>query len=217
MSETTYGYDCRRLRVVRQEKGLTVAEIAAVAGLSTRAVNFYLAGSRHPRPEKLLRLAQAVGIDDPLELCDVGESERIIHLRIRVGKNRARVAKELGWHPETYREWETTGRAEGKMRGPRDTWEPDPDRPGWGWLRPTPFFTRPITEAGASVDGQWRPAVFGPYEYGKPEHFAVFEVPADRLAQARRRTHDTWRTGWQREDPELAAQLDQVAAEFRRS
>lgn len=222
MSEVAYGYDCLRLRAARDEGKLTVAEIAAAARLSERAVSFYLAGTRRPRAEYLPRLSRAVGLDDPLDLCDVGDGERIVHLRVRVGKSRAQVARELRWHPETYREWETKGEAEGKMRGKRDQWEPMPDRPGWGrWLY-TPFFDRPVVEPGAMVDGQWRHAVFGPAEYGKPEHFDVFEVPAERLAQARRRTRDAWKVWWKqrseqwrRANPELAADIARMAAELR--
>ncbi|MEU1820286.1 helix-turn-helix domain-containing protein [Streptomyces roseifaciens] len=223
MSEAAYGYDCLRLRAVREGEGLTVAEIAAAASLSTRAVSFYLAGTRHPRAEVLPRLARAVGLDDPLDLCDLGDGERIVHLRVRVGKSRTQVANELGWHPETFREWENTGEAASKMHGHRrDIWEPDPDRPGWGRWRSTPFFTSPMVERGTMVDGRWRPPVYGPHEYGNPEHYAVFEVPAERLAQARQRTRDAWRAEWKRrdeqwrqQDPEFAADLERTATEFR--
>ncbi|WP_211831604.1 helix-turn-helix domain-containing protein, partial [Streptomyces asiaticus] len=57
---------------------------------------------------------------DPLDLCDLlKDGERIVHLRVRVGKSRATVAADLGWHPDTYREWETRGHAPDKMTGPR--------------------------------------------------------------------------------------------------
>lgn len=88
MAEADYGYDCRRLRTARAEQGLTVAEIAAAAGLSERAVSFYLAGTRQPRAPVLPRLSRAVGLDDPLDLCALGDGERIVHLRVRVGKPR---------------------------------------------------------------------------------------------------------------------------------
>lgn len=186
MSEVPYGYDCLRLRAARETEGLTVAEIASAAGLSTRAVSFYLAGTRHPRADVLPRLSRAVGLADPLDLCDIGPGERIVHLRVRVGKSRTRIARELGWHPETYREWETTGRAGDKMRG-----APDEHR------NRTPFFVRGVATRGAMIDGRWQPPVFGPYEYGRPEHFAVFEVPADRLASARELTRSLWSAGRQ--------------------
>ncbi|MFJ7242707.1 helix-turn-helix domain-containing protein [Streptomyces olivaceus] len=81
MSEVPYGYDCIRLRAVREERGLTVAEIARASGLSGRAVSFCLSGERHPRAEILPRLAGAVGLADPLDLSDLGNGERVVHLR----------------------------------------------------------------------------------------------------------------------------------------
>ncbi|BDT39481.1 helix-turn-helix transcriptional regulator [Streptomyces yaizuensis] len=223
MSEVPYGFDCQRLRAARESRRLSVAEIAAAAGLSDRAVSFYLAGTRHPRAEILPRLARAVGLDDPLDLCDIGDGERIVHLRVRAGKSRAQLSGELGWHPETYREWETTGEAEGKMRGPRDRWEPDPQRPGWGWMVNTPFFTRPVIEPGRMTGDGWHPARLGPCEYGNPEHQALFGVPAERLSQALDRTRAFWRVEWaqrtarwERDNPELAADIKQAAAALRR-
>ncbi|MFF7690250.1 helix-turn-helix transcriptional regulator [Streptomyces syringium] len=163
MSEAPY-FDCLRLRDAWEARGLTVAEIAKATGISDRAVSFYLSGQRHPRAEVLPRLARAVGLDDPLDLCALpGGGERIIHLRVRIGKSRTRVAAELGWHLETYRAWETRGHALGKVAGPRDTWEPNPNREGWGWRVNTPFFKRPVVEPGARIDDTWRPPVYGPH------------------------------------------------------
>ncbi|MET7621762.1 helix-turn-helix transcriptional regulator [Streptomyces sp. NPDC005408] len=220
MSEAPYNFDCLRLRTAREVRGLTVAEIARAAGTSDRAVSFYLSGQRHPRAEVLPRLARAVGLDDPLNLCDLpGDGERIVHLRVRIGKSRTTMASELGWHPETYREWETRGHAPDKMSGPRDTWEPDPSREGWGWRVSTPFFTRPVVERGASIDGAWLPPVYGPHEYGKPEHEGVFAVPAERLHQALRRTQADWETAcaqWNRENPDLAADVTRAAEHAHR-
>ncbi|MFE9421144.1 helix-turn-helix domain-containing protein [Streptomyces griseofuscus] len=83
----------------RQDGGLTEAEIARAAGTSDRAVSFYLSGRRHPQAEVLPRLAHAVGVADPLDLCGLPkDGERIVHLCVRAGKSRAMVAAELGWH-----------------------------------------------------------------------------------------------------------------------
>ncbi|MEV7754670.1 helix-turn-helix domain-containing protein [Streptomyces griseofuscus] len=83
----------------RQDGGLTEAEIARAAGTSDRAVSFYLSGRRHPQAEVLPRLAHAVGVADPLDLCgSPKDGERIVHLCVRAGKSRAMVAAELGWH-----------------------------------------------------------------------------------------------------------------------
>ncbi|GAA0439321.1 helix-turn-helix transcriptional regulator [Streptomyces luteireticuli] len=220
MSEAPYNFDCLRLRAAREARGLTVAEIGKATGTSDRAVSFYLSGQRHPRAEVLPRLAQAVGLDDPLDLCALPDGgERIVHLRVRTGKSRTTVAAELGWHLETYREWETRGHAPGKMAGPRDAWEPNPNREGWGWRVNTPFFKRPVVVPSARVDGAWRPAVYGPHEYGKSQHEDVFEVPAERLHQALQRTQADWEAAcqqWNRENPDFAADIAQVAEHVRR-
>ncbi|MEV0165247.1 helix-turn-helix domain-containing protein [Nonomuraea fuscirosea] len=52
---------------LREAWGLTVTQIATAAGLSERAVRFYLAGARHPRATTLPRLARAVGLVATLE------------------------------------------------------------------------------------------------------------------------------------------------------
>ncbi|MGW0060953.1 hypothetical protein ACWDTT_13625 [Streptosporangium sandarakinum] len=112
-----------------------------------------------------------------------------MHLRVRVGKNRAQIAAALGWHPDTYRGWELTGRAEDKMSG-EPAWGSDPDRPDRGRWAPAPFFDRGVLQRGAMVDGDWRPPMYGPYQYGNPHHFTAFEVPAERLRQALQRTRE---------------------------
>ncbi|MER6005597.1 helix-turn-helix domain-containing protein [Nonomuraea angiospora] len=187
MSEADYGYDCLRLRAAREEQGLAVAEIAAAAGLSERAVNFSLAGTRRPRAPVLPRLARAVGLPKPLDLGGLRDGERIVHLRVRVGKSRVQIAAALGWHPDTYRDWELAGRAEDKISG-EQMGESDPDQPDRGRWASAPFFNRDVLQRGAMVDGDWRPPVYGPYQYGNPSHFAAFEVPAERLRQALQRT-----------------------------
>lgn len=113
---------------------LTVPEIAAIAA---------------PRAPVLPRLDRVVGLAEPLDLCDLDGGERIVHLRVRAGKSRARIAADLGWHPDTYRAWEPT----------------------------VPFFHRQLLRPGARVDGTWRPPAYGLMEYGNPSSFFVFEAP----------------------------------------
>ncbi|MGY0466952.1 helix-turn-helix domain-containing protein (plasmid) [Kitasatospora sp. cg17-2] len=108
MSDTEYGFDAARLRAARTAAGASVARIARESGVSGRAVSLYLAGSRVPRPEVLVRLADAVGAR-PADLCTV-EHERLAHLRVFTGRSRAAMARELGMAEETYRQLETTGR-----------------------------------------------------------------------------------------------------------
>ncbi|MFE9023788.1 hypothetical protein ACFYNL_35180 [Streptomyces sp. NPDC007808] len=70
----------------------------------------------------------------------------------------------------------------------------------------------------ASIDGTWRPPVYGPHEYSKPEHQGVFVVPAERLHQALQRTRANWEAAcrqWNRENPDFAAELAQVAEHAR--
>ncbi|WEO92812.1 helix-turn-helix transcriptional regulator [Streptomyces sp. FXJ1.172] len=107
MSETEYGFDPAKLRAARDAAGASVAQIARAAGVSERAVNLYLAGSRTPRPETLVQLAAAVGVA-PADLCSV-EHELLAHLRVFTGRSRAAMAQALGMAEETYRQPETTG------------------------------------------------------------------------------------------------------------
>ncbi|MFD7736279.1 helix-turn-helix domain-containing protein [Kitasatospora phosalacinea] len=107
MSETSYGFDAARLRAARSAAGTSVARIAKAAQVSERAVSFYLAGTRTPRPAILPRLATAVGTT-PADLCAV-EHETLAHLRIYTGRTRAQMARTLGMAEETYRHLETTG------------------------------------------------------------------------------------------------------------
>ncbi|GAA0902864.1 MULTISPECIES: hypothetical protein [Streptomyces violaceusniger group] len=83
----------------------------------------------------------------------------------------------------------------------------------------TPFFIRPVVEKGVSIDGTWRPPVYGPHEYRKPEHEGVFEIPAERLHQALQRTRADWEVAcrcWNRGNPDFAADLAQAAEHGRR-
>lgn len=107
MSETPYGFDAARLRAARTAAGASVALITRTAGVSERAVSFYLAGSRVPRPGVLVLLAEAVHVE-PAELCGV-DRETLAHLRVFTGRSRAAMAQALGMAEATYRELETTG------------------------------------------------------------------------------------------------------------
>lgn len=111
MSETRYGFNCLRLRAAREEHGLSVAEIADRAGISRRTVSFYLSGERYPRADMLPRLAHAVGLAEPLDLCDLPEDgEHLMHLRVRAGKSRTQAARGLDCHLSAFRMWETDAR-----------------------------------------------------------------------------------------------------------
>ncbi|MGW2689630.1 helix-turn-helix domain-containing protein [Streptomyces sp. NPDC001414] len=107
MSETPYGFDAARFRAARTAAGASVPGIARAAGVSERAVSWYLAGARTPRPAVLVRLAAAVGAG-PDGLCTV-ERETLAHLRVFTGCSRAAMARRLGMAEETYRQVETTG------------------------------------------------------------------------------------------------------------
>ncbi|MFD4144722.1 helix-turn-helix domain-containing protein [Streptomyces sp. NPDC058572] len=106
--EALYGFDTAKLRAARTTAGVSAVRIARAAGVTTRAVRLYLAGSRVPRPEILPRLAEAVGVA-PEGLCTV-ERERLVHLRVWTGRSRSAMAAALGMAAETYRQLETTGR-----------------------------------------------------------------------------------------------------------
>ncbi|MEU2159439.1 helix-turn-helix transcriptional regulator [Streptomyces sp. NPDC019396] len=153
MSEIEYGFDAAKLRAARLSAGLSVARIAQVVGVSERA-GLYFAGSRVPRPGILLRLARAVGVE-PAELCTV-ERERLAHLRVWSGRNRAQMAQALGMSEATYRQVEITGH-----RG----------RSHYDWTR------------GCWVAWQeWAPPVFGV----TPERLAAAEQATQDHHQAER-------------------------------
>ncbi|MGW3077892.1 helix-turn-helix domain-containing protein [Kitasatospora sp. NPDC001132] len=122
MSTTAYGFDAAKLRAARTAVGASVARIAREVGVTERAVSLYLAGTRVPRPELLVRLAKAVGVA-PADLCTV-EHERLVHLRVFAGRSRAEMAARLGIAEETYRQLETTGRRGTRARydRARDEW-----------------------------------------------------------------------------------------------
>ncbi|WP_033355969.1 helix-turn-helix domain-containing protein [Kitasatospora aureofaciens] len=137
MSTTAYGFDAAKLRAARAAARTSVAHIAREVGVTERAVNLYLAGTRVPKPGLLPGLAKAVGVA-PADLCTV-EHERLVHLRVFAGRSRAQMARRLGIAEETYRQLETTGR-----RGTRAHY--DRDRDEWiawdDWAAPA-FATTP--------------------------------------------------------------------------
>jgi hypothetical protein len=51
-----------KLRKLRQEKGLSLTDLAARAGISVSYLSEIEGGRKHPKPEKLIRLAQALGV-----------------------------------------------------------------------------------------------------------------------------------------------------------
>ncbi|MEE1820675.1 helix-turn-helix transcriptional regulator [Streptomyces sp. BE20] len=133
MSGTECGFDAARLRAARTAAGASAARIMRVTGVSERAVSFYLAGSRVPRPEHLVLLAAAVGVA-PADLCVV-DQERLAHLRVFTGRSRVRMATVLGMAEATYRELENTGH---RGRAARARYDPDQDRtlPWQEWAAP---------------------------------------------------------------------------------
>ena len=49
-----------KLRKLRQEKGLSLTDLAARAGMSVSYLSEIEGGRKHPKPDKLIRLAQAL-------------------------------------------------------------------------------------------------------------------------------------------------------------
>lgn len=64
-----------KLRKHRQEKGLSLSELAARAGISVSYLSEIESGRKHPKPEKLIRLAEALAVpyDDLVSLQVAGE------------------------------------------------------------------------------------------------------------------------------------------------
>lgn len=52
-----------RLRQVRRQRGLSVADLATLAGLTSRAVNYLERGERMARLDTLLALAAALEVE----------------------------------------------------------------------------------------------------------------------------------------------------------
>ncbi|WP_424217783.1 helix-turn-helix domain-containing protein (plasmid) [Streptomyces sp. BI20] len=126
MSIAFYGFAPARLHAARAAAGVSVAVLARAVGATDRAISYYLAGTRTPHPEVLLRLAGAVGVE-PEALCEV-EAETLVHLRTWTGRSRAKMASVLAMGEETYRQLEKTA-ARGRLAGPRydfaaDRWVP---------------------------------------------------------------------------------------------
>ena len=62
-----------KLRKLRQEKGLSLSNLAKAAGISVSYLSEIEAGRKHPKPEKLARLAQALAVPyDELVSLQVG-------------------------------------------------------------------------------------------------------------------------------------------------
>ena len=64
-----------KLRKHRQERRLSLSELAARSGLSISYLSEIESGRKHPKPEKLIRLAEALGVpyDDLVSLQVAGE------------------------------------------------------------------------------------------------------------------------------------------------
>lgn len=157
VSHALYGFDVARLQAARTAAGASVAQIARMVGVTERAVSLWLAGTRTPVPEVLPRLAAAVG-STPTGLCTV-EVERLVHLRVFTGRNRAQMAAALEMGEETYRQVETTGHV---GRGARARYSPQTDAwlPWEVWAAPayrvTPERLAAATDASRAYAAQVR-------------------------------------------------------------
>ncbi|MFF8868392.1 helix-turn-helix domain-containing protein [Streptomyces sp. NPDC015139] len=155
MSLVLYDFDTAKLQAARTCSGVSVAQIACAVGVTERAVNLWLAGTRMPVPEVLPRLAVAVGTT-PAGLCTV-EAERLVHLRVFTGRTRAQMADALEMAEKTYRLLESTGCV---GRGARSRYSPGAG--GWlpweAWAAPayrvTPERLAAATEASRAFDRQ---------------------------------------------------------------
>lgn len=174
MAEADYGYDCMRLRGARERAGLTVPEIAAAADLSERAVSLYLAGTRRPRAPALPRLARAVGLAEPLDLCDVWATASGSSTCASAPGRAAPGSPPISAGIPT-------------PTGPGSS----PDEPETRCATPRPGRATPTSPTNlrcrsstgtcpneaAESTAPWRPPAYGPLEYGHPSSFFVFEAP----------------------------------------
>ena len=73
-----------KLRKLRQEKGLSLTDLASRAGMSVSYLSEIEGGRKHPKPDKLIRLAQALGVGYD-ELVSLQVAEELDPLKTLLG------------------------------------------------------------------------------------------------------------------------------------
>ena len=70
-----------KIRKIREEKGMTQKQVAAIMGISQQAYSQYESGAREPKPETMGRIAIALGVDihDLLNGCFSSDANEKIH------------------------------------------------------------------------------------------------------------------------------------------
>jgi transcriptional regulator with XRE-family HTH domain len=90
------GFNGQELRIRRESAGLSVSELASLAGVARQDVSRYESGTMKPGPDRLAALAAAVG-GAPLDLVDREElGEGLKALRAAVGLTQADLAGQSG-------------------------------------------------------------------------------------------------------------------------
>lgn len=57
-----------QIKASREEKGMTQKEVADAMGISQQAYSQYESGKRNPKPETIIKIANALSLQDPLTL-----------------------------------------------------------------------------------------------------------------------------------------------------
>lgn len=106
-SQASPSFEPDRLKQLRDERGLTQAELAERAGVARTYVVYWEGGTYTPTPANLLVLAEALEVA-PHELTAVEPDQATLgDLRLWSGLNRSQLAERLGVSPPTLRSWET--------------------------------------------------------------------------------------------------------------
>jgi len=82
-----------KIKEARTEKGMTLAELASMLGVSSRSVSYYESGHRVPSPETLDRLCSA--FQKPKEYFVTIEDDIAIRTAMRFGSKGKKQAEKL--------------------------------------------------------------------------------------------------------------------------
>jgi transcriptional regulator with XRE-family HTH domain len=186
-----------RLRKVREQRGVTLTEVAARTGISKSTLSRLENGQRKPSLELLLPLAQTyrVPLDDLVGAPEVGDPR----IRLKPRGVHGRTVLPLTRHPGGVQAW--------KIVIPANQTEPEPrTHDGYEWLYLLTGRMRLVLgprdlvlEAGEAADFDTQlPHWFGSTGEGPAEVLSIFGRPGEQMhvrASTHRTTRHTTRRG----------------------
>jgi transcriptional regulator with XRE-family HTH domain len=169
-----------RLRKVREQRGVTLTEVAARTGISKSTLSRLENGQRKPSLELLLPLAQTyrVPLDDLVGAPDVGDPR----IRLKPRRVHGRTVLPLTRHPGGVQAW--------KIVIPANQTKPDPrTHDGYEWLYVLTGRMRLVLgpqdlvlEAGEAADFDTQlPHWFGSTGEGPAEVLSIFGRPGEQM------------------------------------